>query len=61
MTVVGPDGNLFWSTGPVSIQGAVAGVELRPLGPDGQLHRQLPGQDPSADGHVVSGSWWFFD
>ena len=34
MTVVGPDGNL-WSTGETSVQGAVVGVGLRPLGPAG--------------------------
>ena len=56
MTVVGPDGNL-WSMGPVSIQGAVAAVDLRPLGPTGSYTVNY--RVTSADGHVVSGSWSF--
>jgi copper resistance protein C len=56
MTVVGPDGNL-WSTGPVQVQGAVAGVALRPLGPTGTYTVNY--RVTSADGHVVSGAWSF--
>jgi copper resistance protein C len=56
MTVVGPDGNL-WSTGPTDIQGAVASVGLRPLGPVGTYTVNY--RVTSADGHVVSGSWSF--
>lgn len=56
MTVVGPDGNL-WSTGPTEIQGAVASVGLRPLGPVGTYTVNY--RVTSADGHVVSGSWSF--
>lgn len=56
MTVVGPDGNL-WSTGETQVQGAVAGVALRPLGPAGTYTVNY--RVTSADGHVVSGSWPF--
>ena len=56
MTVVGPDGNL-WSTGETSVQGAVVGVGLRPLGPAGTYTVNY--RVTSADGHVVSGSWSF--
>lgn len=56
MTVVGPDGNL-WSTGPAGIQGAVASVELRPLGPTGTYTVNY--RVTSADGHVVNGAWSF--
>jgi methionine-rich copper-binding protein CopC len=56
MTVVGPDGNL-WSTGPTEIEGAVASVGLRPLGPVGTYTVNY--RVTSADGHVVSGSWSF--
>lgn len=56
MTVVGPDGHL-WSTGETQVQGAVASVAVRPLGPVGTytVHYRVT----SADGHVVSGSWPF--
>lgn len=56
MTVVGPDGHL-WSTGETRVNGAVAGVAVRPLGPAGTytVHYRVT----SADGHVVSGSWPF--
>jgi methionine-rich copper-binding protein CopC len=56
MTVVGPDANL-WSTGEVQIEGAVASVELRPLGPTGKYTVNY--RVTSADGHVVSGAWSF--
>jgi methionine-rich copper-binding protein CopC len=56
MTVVGPDGNL-WSTGEADVQGAVASVALRPLGPTGIYTVNY--RVTSADGHVVSGSWAF--
>jgi copper resistance protein C len=56
MTVVGPDGNL-WSTGEPSVQGAVVGIGLRPLGPAGTYTVNY--RVTSADGHVVSGSWSF--
>jgi hypothetical protein len=56
MTVVGPDGNL-WSTGTAQISGAVASVELRPLGPAGTYTVNY--RVTSADGHVVNGSWSF--
>lgn len=56
MTVVGPDGNM-WSTGPAEIQGAVASVALRPLGPAGTYTVNY--RVTSADGHPVSGSWTF--
>ncbi len=42
MTVVGPDGNL-WSTGDPQVEGAVLSVGVRPLGPGGHLHGELPG------------------
>ena len=56
MVVVGPDGNL-WSTGEPVVQGAVASVGLRPLGPVGSYTVNY--RVTSADGHVVSGSWSF--
>ena len=56
MTVVGPDGNL-WSTGDPKIEGAIASVGLRPLGPVGTYTVNY--RVTSADGHVVSGSWSF--
>ncbi|ORW34825.1 copper resistance CopC family protein [Mycobacterium palustre] len=56
MTVVGPDGNV-WSTGDPTVQGAVVGVGLRPLGPAGTYTVNY--RVTSADGHVVSGSWSF--
>jgi methionine-rich copper-binding protein CopC len=56
MTVVGPDGNV-WSTGAPTVQGAVVGIGLRPLGPAGTYTVNY--RVTSADGHVVSGSWSF--
>ncbi|MFZ1177815.1 MAG: copper resistance CopC family protein [Mycobacterium sp.] len=56
MTVVGPDGNV-WSTGEPTVQGAVVGIGLRPLGPTGAYTVNY--RVTSADGHVVSGSWLF--
>ena len=56
MTVVGPDGNL-WSTGDPKVEGAVASVGVRPLGPAGTYTVNY--RVTSADGHVVSGSWPF--
>jgi len=56
MTVVGPDGNV-WSTGVPTVQGAVVGIGLRPLGPAGTYTVNY--RVTSADGHVVSGSWSF--
>lgn len=56
MTVVGPDGNL-WSTGDVRVNGPVAEVALRPLGPSGTYTANY--RVTSADGHVISGSWAF--
>jgi methionine-rich copper-binding protein CopC len=56
MTVVGPDGNL-WSTGDAKVDGAVASVGVRPLGPSGTYTVNY--RVTSADGHVVSGSWSF--
>lgn len=56
MTVVGPDGNL-WSTGDTQVQGAVASVGVRPLGPAGTYTVNY--RVTSADGHVVTGSWPF--
>ena len=56
MTVVGPDGNV-WSTGDPTVQGAVVGIGLRPLGPAGTYTVNY--RVTSADGHVVSGSWSF--
>ncbi|MEB3980916.1 copper resistance protein CopC [Mycobacterium sp. 663a-19] len=56
MTVVGPDGNV-WSTGEPTVQGAVVGVGVRPLGPSGTYTVNY--RVTSADGHVVSGSWSF--
>ena len=56
MTVVGPDGNL-WSTGDPKVEGAVASIAVRPLGPSGTYTVNY--RVTSADGHVVSGSWSF--
>ncbi|MBV8965437.1 MAG: copper resistance protein CopC [Mycobacteriaceae bacterium] len=56
MTVVGPDGNL-WSTGDPRLDGAVISVALRPLGPVGRYTVNY--RVTSADGHPVTGSWWF--
>jgi len=56
MTVVGPDGNL-WSQGDATVEGATAGVGLRPLGPSGRYTVNY--RVTSDDGHVVSGSWSF--
>ncbi|ORW88820.1 copper resistance protein CopC [Mycobacterium sp. IEC1808] len=56
MTVVGPDGNQ-WSSGEPSVQGAVVGVGVRPLGPAGTYTVNY--RVTSADSHVVSGSWSF--
>jgi len=56
MTVVGPDGNT-WSTGDPTVQGAVVGIGLRPLGPAGTYTVNY--RVTSEDGHVVSGSWSF--
>jgi methionine-rich copper-binding protein CopC len=56
MTVVGPDKTL-WSTGETQVQGAVASVAVRPLGPTGSYTVNY--RVTSADGHVVSGSWSF--
>ena len=56
MTVVGPDGNL-WSTGDPRVDGAVASVGVRPLGPSGTYTVNY--RVTSADGHVASGSWSF--
>ena len=56
MTVVGPDGNL-WSDGTPAVQGALVSVGVRPLGPAGVYTVNY--RVPSADGHVVSGSWSF--
>jgi copper resistance protein C len=56
MTVVGPDGNV-WSTGEPTVQGAIVGIGVRPLGPAGTYTVNY--RVTSADGHVVSGSWSF--
>ena len=56
MTVVGPDGNM-WSTGEPTVQGAVVGIGLRPLGPAGTYTVNY--RVTSTDGHVVAGSWSF--
>ena len=56
MTVVGPDGNL-WSTGPVTVAGAVVGVDMLPAGPAGTYTVNY--RVTSADGHPVSGNWTF--
>lgn len=56
MTVIGPDGNL-WSTGEVRVDGPVAEVDVRPLGPSGTYTANY--RVTSADGHVISGSWSF--
>jgi methionine-rich copper-binding protein CopC len=56
MTVVGPDGNL-WSAGDPTVQGAVASIGMRALGPAGTYTVNY--RVTSADGHVVSGSWSF--
>ncbi|HEU0190344.1 MAG TPA: copper resistance CopC family protein [Mycobacterium sp.] len=56
MTVVGPDGHL-WSTGDTRVDGPVASVAVRPLGPAGTYTVNY--RVTSADGHVVAGSWPF--
>jgi copper resistance protein C len=56
MTVVGPDANL-WSSGDPRVDGAVISVVLRPLGPVGRYTVNY--RVTSADGHPVTGSWWF--
>jgi copper resistance protein C len=56
MTVVGPDGNL-WSVGEVRVNGPVASVDVRPLGPAGTYTANY--RVTSADGHVITGSWSF--
>jgi methionine-rich copper-binding protein CopC len=56
MTVVGPDGNL-WSVGEVRVNGPVAAVDVRPLGPAGTYTANY--RVTSADGHVITGSWSF--
>ncbi len=56
MTVVGPDGKL-WSTDEVRVDGPIASVALRPLGPAGTYTANY--RVTSADGHVISGSWSF--
>jgi copper resistance protein C len=56
MTVVGPDANL-WSAGDPRVDGAVISVTLRPLGPVGRY--TVSYRVTSADGHPVTGSWWF--
>lgn len=56
MTVVGPDGNL-WSSGDPELDGPVAAIAVRPLGPSGRYTVNF--RVTSADGHVVSGSWSF--
>ena len=56
MTVVGPDANV-WSAGEPTVQGAVVGIGLRPLGPAGTYTVNY--RVTSADGHVVNGSWSF--
>jgi len=56
MTVVGPDANL-WSAGDPRVDGAVISVALRPLGPVGRYTVNY--RVTSADGHPVTGSWWF--
>ncbi len=55
MTVVGPDGNL-WSAGDVRVDGLVATVGLRPLGPK-TLHTATTARHLRRDGHVINGSW----
>jgi methionine-rich copper-binding protein CopC len=56
MTVVGPDGNL-WSAGDPRVVGAVLSIDVRPLGPPGRYTVNY--RVTSADGHPVTGSWWF--
>ncbi|HEU0190661.1 MAG TPA: copper resistance CopC family protein [Mycobacterium sp.] len=56
MTVVGPDRHL-WSTGDTRVDGPVASVAVRPLGPAGTYTVNY--RVTSADGHVVAGSWSF--
>lgn len=56
MTVIGPDG-ARWSTGETSVDGRIATVDLRPLGPAGTYTANY--RVTSADGHVISGSWSF--
>src|SRR4029077_8527213 len=52
----GPDENL-WSTGEPRVDGAVISIDVMPLGPAGTYTVKY--RVPSADGHVVSGSWPF--
>ncbi|PQM44173.1 Copper transport protein YcnJ [Mycobacterium talmoniae] len=56
MTVVGPDHHL-WQSGHPRVQGAIASIKVRPLGPVGvyTVHYRVT----SADGHPVSGAWSF--
>lgn len=56
ITVVGPDGNL-WSDGEPRVDGAVLSTAVRPLGPVGRYTVNY--RVTSADGHAVTGSWWF--
>ncbi len=56
MTVVGPDSHV-WSAGDPRVDGAVISVRLRPLGPAGRYTVNY--RVTSADGHPVTGSWWF--
>jgi methionine-rich copper-binding protein CopC len=56
MTVVGPDANL-WSLGEARVNGPVATVDLRPLGPAGTYTANY--RVTSVDGHVITGSWSF--
>lgn len=56
MTVVGPDRHL-WQDGQPKVQGAVASVAVRPLGPTGTY--TVFYRVTSADGHPVQGSWTF--
>ena len=53
LTVVGPDGNL-WSTGDTRIDGAIASVDVLPLGPAGTY--TIGFRVISADSHPVAGS-----
>jgi LPXTG-motif cell wall-anchored protein len=46
-----------WSSGDTTVQGAIVGIGLRPLGPVGTYTVNY--RVTSADGHVVSGSWSF--
>lgn len=56
ITVVGPDGNM-WTTGEPHVNGTVASIGVRPLGPTGNYTVNY--RVTSADGHVVAGSWSF--